>query len=308
MLVALVLSACTQDYDVSARPEPELPPPNTEPVTETFVIEGAAADILFYGDTSSSMKRDLETLADNLDVFANQLGALSSDWQLIAVTGPTGCGVGGVLTPETEDYASKFGVAINTKPTDDTQDEMGLQNVTTAIEEARGGCNEGFLRDGAGLHVIFLSDEDDESPGFDSGSAYWAEYVDRIIAAKGDARQVIFSAIAGPVPNGCDGAEAGRGYWDAVQATGGEYYSICDEWNGELTSLANVSVTRDTFVLLGNPEPSSIEVSVDGLVVTHWTWSVTDNAVFFPSDPPRGGQDVAITYTPYVEPSTTTEE
>lgn len=308
MFVALVMLACTQDYNVSPKPVEEIPPPNTEPVTETFITEGAPADILFYGDTSFSMRRELELLADNLDLFADQLGELSSEWHLLAVTGPTGCGIGGVITADTPDYVAAFGAAIQTPPTDDSQDEMGLQNVSNAVQEANGGCNQGFLRPDASLHVIILSDEDDESPGVENGGAYWADYVDRIIAAKGDPKLVTISAIGGPVPDGCDDADPALGYHDAVLATGGEFYSICDEWDGQLASLANVSVFRDTFVLLGTPEPSTIEVQVDDVVVTHWTWSVSENAVFFPTDPPRGGQDIAITYVPYVEATGSTAD
>jgi hypothetical protein len=301
MLLALVLFACSPEYSVSPKPVEEVPPPNTDPVTETFVIEGAPADILFYGDTSFSMRRELETLADNLDVFADRLGDLSSNWQLLAVTGPTGCGIGGILTPDTEDYGQKFSDGIQTPPSDDSQDEMGLQNVAAAIAEANGGCNDGFLRDEASLHIIILSDEDDESPGAENGGAYWADYVDRIIAAKGDPELVTFSAIGGPLPSGCGDADPALGYHDAVLATNGEFLSICDEWDGELGTLANLSVTRDTFVLFGTPEPSSIEVRVDDVLVDTWAWSVPDNAVVFLSDAPRGGQSVAITFVPYVE-------
>lgn len=311
MLLLALMIACSPDYDIKAQPEPEPEPINDGPVTEIFLTEGAPADILFYGDTSFSMRRELTTLADNLAVFADRLGDLSSDWHLMAVTGPSGCGIGGVLTPDTEDYVAKFSAGIQTPPTDDTQDEMGLQNVAAAINAVNGGCNTGFLREDATLHIIILSDEDDESPGFDTNpGGYWGLYLDQIVAAKGDPAKVIISAIGGPVPDGCNDADPANGYWDAVQATNGEFLSICEEWDGELSTLANISVTRDTFVLLGDPDPDTIEVTIDGVLSETWAWIPAQNAVVFLSDPPFGGQEVSVTFVPAaaVVSSTTTTD
>ncbi len=305
MVLFTLLFACSNDYGVTVQPDPEVIEANDDPVTEIFLTEGAPADIIFYGDTSNSMDRRLATLGDNLETFADRLGDLASDWQLLAVTGPSGCGIGGILTSDDPDYVQKFADGITTKPTDDTQDEMGLQNVAEAVVQANGGCNNGFLRDDASLHIIILSDEEDESPGFDTNpTSYWGTYVDTIIAAKGNADKVLISSIAGPVPDGCDNVEPANGYWDAVQATNGEFLSICEEWDGELGALADISITIDTFVLKGNPDPDTIEVQVEGVVVTNWAWSPPQNAVVFTSDPPFGGQEVAITFVPDINAGT----
>lgn len=302
MVLLPLLLACSNDYGVTVQPDPEVVQANDDPVTEIFLTEGVPADIIFYGDTSDSMTRRLINLADNLESFADRLGDLASDWHLIAVTGPSGCGIGGVLTSDDPDYVAKFSAGITTKPTDDTQDEMGLQNVAEAVVQANGGCNTGFLRDDAVLHIIILSDEDDESPGWDTNpSGYWGTYVDTIIAAKGNPEKVLISTIGGPVPDGCSNADPAHGYWDAVLATGGEFLSICEEWDGELSSLADISITIDTFVLQGTPDPDTIEVQVEGTVVTNWAWAPAQNAVVFTSDPPFGGQEVAITFVPKVD-------
>ncbi len=308
MVLLSVLFACSNDYGVAVNPDPDVIEANDDPVTEIFLTEGAPADILFYGDTSDSMTRRLLRLADNLESFADRLGDLASEWQLITVTGPSGCGIGGILTPDDADYVEKFTAGITTKPSDDSQDEMGLQNVAEAIVQANGGCNNGFLRDDASLHIIILSDENDESPGWDtSPSSYWGTYVDTIVAAKGDPDKVLISVIGGPVPEGCDNADAATGYWEAVDATGGEFLSICDEWDGELGSLADISVTIDTFVLKGNPDPDTIEVRVEDVLVDTWAWVPSQNAVVFTSDPPFGGQEVAITFVPEIRTTSTPE-
>jgi hypothetical protein len=316
MTIALLLLACQNDYGVTQRPEAQDPPPNSDPVTESFVIDEAPADILFYADTSDSMRRHLEMLVDNIDVFTDRLDNLASDWQLLAVTSPTGCNNGGILTPDTADWQAAFSEGIQRKPTTNVEeDEMGLRNVANALAEANGGCNTGFLRDDVPVHVIFITDENDESPGWDvRPSDYWSDYVGDIIDAKGDANLVTLSVIGGDVPDGCGAddpsvptAEPALGYADAVASTGGEFLSICYGWESDIDLLADSSVTRDTFVLLGDPDPDSIEVMVDGALVTNWAWLPPENAVFFVSDPPTGGQVVDITFVPASATAETSE-
>jgi len=307
MLVALTLFACATDYGVTQKLEPEGSLPNADPVTESFTIDEAPADILFYGDTSDSMRRHLDLLTDNIEAFTERLDDLDTDWHLVAVTGASGCNNGGVLTPETDGWQDAFADGIRRKPTTNVdQDEMGLQNVATAIDEADGGCNSGFLREGVPLHVIYISDENDESPGFDSRpDSYWQDYVDDMETALGDANLLTISVIGGDVPDGCGeddptrpAASAATGYADAMDYTGGEFLSICDEWDGDIDLLANSSVTRDTFVLTGDPDPDTIVVTVDGVEVTNWAWVPGENAVVFLSDAPTGGQEVEITFVP----------
>jgi hypothetical protein len=175
---------------------------------------------------------------------------------------------------------------------------MGLQNVARAIEDAGpGGCNEGFLRPDTTLHVIILTDENDESPGFDGDPEYWRGYTARVIAAKGD-DDVRFSAVAGPVPGGCVSAEAGTGYIDAVDFTGGEFLSICEDWVSQLDLLADLSVTQTTFVLEMPAEPDSLEVWVDDIAITErFRYDSAQRAVVFePAVAPHTNQSVRIDY------------
>jgi len=315
MLLTVLMLACATDYGVTQRPDSERPPPNSDPVTESFVIDNAPADILFYGDTSDSMRRHLDLLSDNIVAFTERLDDLASDWHLIAVTGASGCNNGGILTPDTDGWQDAFAEGIARKPTTNVeQDEMGLQNVANAIAESDGGCNAGFLREGVPLHVIYISDENDESPGFDSRpDTYWEDYVLEMEDGVGDPNLLTVSTIGGDVPAGCGQddptvpeASAATGYADAVEYTGGEFLSICEEWDGNIDLLANTSVTRDTFVLVGDPNPDTIVVKVDGVEATSWAWVPADNAVVFLADPPTGGQVVDITFVPALATTSTT--
>ncbi len=269
-------------------------------VEEAWDLEEAwGSDIVFFGDTSGSMTEELQTLGDQVTEFIGHLDDFTQDWQLLAVTGPDGCGINGVLTPDTSDYAALFAEAILTSPGIDEVDEWGLYNAAMAVELGDSGeCNDGFMRDNTMLSVVFISDEDDNSPGWDSGDdEYWQAYVDEIVAHKGSEEAVALSAVAGPVPDGCEGAEPGYGYSPAVEATGGEFLSICDPWYDELEVLAEVATRREVFELSNIPVESTITVAVNDHVRTgDWEYDSVLNAVRFTAHHPQSGDEVLIRY------------
>ena len=305
----LALFLACSDYEVNPSNEvwPPMPGDADRPGDEDTpdvqlsweVPPVVAVDLIFFGDTSGSMTEELQTMGERITAFVERLAELSADWQLTAVTGPEGCNQGGILTEDDSDFASAFAAGVMTPPGEDEVDEWGLNNVMTAVDlTGSGECNEGLLRDEALLHAIFLSDEDDNSPGWDSGDAdYWMAYTDAIVAHKDDASYVKFSAIAGPVPDGCTGAEPGNGYAEAVDETAGEFLSICDAWYDQVDVLAEASVTRKVFPLEGEPYVDSISVSVNGIPrMEGWAYREEQNAVVFSEDPPTSGDVVQIFY------------
>ena len=169
---------------------------------ESHSYEGT--DLIFFGDTSGSMAVELETMGDHALTFMDRLDDYGNSWQIIVVTGWDGCGVNGILTPAVSSY-DIFAEALLTPPSqeaiDASADEWGLYDVDVAIQESvPGGCNEGFLRDNALLHVIFLSDEDDNSPGWDGGDPNYClqTYVDSILASKSSDHLVTFMLSLAP--------------------------------------------------------------------------------------------------------------
>lgn len=315
MLVALLLVACTEyevhksketevgeDPPVESVPPPvESVPPEPETRVDTWDIdEAAGADMLFFGDTSGSMVEELTTMGEKITELVDYVSEYTEDIQLLAVTGPDGCGVGGVITPDSSDYATQFATGLMTPPGADEVDEWGLYNAAMAVENTdEGECNAGFLREEARLYVVFISDEDDNSPGYDGGDPeYWKTYTDSIGLKKGNIERVIYSAVTGPIPDGCTGAEPGLGYADAALATGGAVLSICDSWPSQVTLLIDISQEYDTFKLSQFPHPETLAVTVDGASrTTGWSYVDADNAVVFVDEIPTTGQHVEISYT-----------
>ena len=309
----LLLLACS-DYEFTPAPsssegetaEPviDTAPPEEEvveepPHTDSWDLEEVAGvDVLFFGDTSGSMSKELGALGAQVTTFVERLATYTDSWQLLAVTGPSGCGVNGVLTPETPDYAALFAAGIITPPGEDDVDEWGLYNSAQAVSKTgASGCNEGFLRPDARLHVIFISDEDDNSPGWDGGDVdYWQTYTDAIVAARGDANQVVFSGIIGPTPDGCDGAEPGTGYAEAITAYGGELLSICEAWSEQIDVLVDASVAWPIFHLTEWPVQTTLQVYVNGETRGGWTYDGIGNTVVFTESVPTIGDTVSVTY------------
>jgi hypothetical protein len=141
-----------------------------------------------------------------------------------------------------------------------------------------------------------VSDEPEQSRGG------WESYVNAVIAKKGDASLVKFSAVAGPVPGGCSGggnsAEAGTGYDEAVDSTGGVFLSICSDWSTSVEALADASVTVFTFELTRNAADSTIVVTVNGREArSGWSYDAATNAVVFEEgSAPAEGDVVVVTY------------
>ena len=259
-------------------------------------------DILFFGDTSMSMTEELETLGAKMTSFVEGLVSYTDDWQLIAVTGPNGCGVGGVLRPDHPNYATVFAQGIITPPGEDLVDEWGLYNVQQALEESKtGGCNAGFLRENARLHIVFISNEDDNSPGWDSGdSGYWREYYSAIAAYKSTPEQLMFYGIIGPDSDVCYGVEPGTGYSELIAETEGENLSICEDWEQDIDRLVDATVSYPLFALNQVPIEASIRVEIDEeLQEGNWTYESARNSVLFGENPPTLGNSVRIVYEYY---------
>jgi len=285
-------------------PEASVGDPPTRPAADGWELEPAfPVDVIFFGDTSTTMTEELETLGQEVTIFADRLDTITSDWQIITVTGPDGCSTSGILTPETQDFQAAFAAGITSTPADTTRDEWGLYNVAAAIAQSTPwGCNAGFLRPDSLLNIIFISDENDESAGWDEDPDYWRAYLDAILDAREDPGRVQLSAVAGPAPEGCDGADPGFGYAEAVDATGGAFLSICDAWYQELGLLAEFVVEHWVFPLEEEPLPESLEVRVNGALHDDWAWRAEDNAVVFLADPPLTWDSVTITYDVFVTP------
>lgn len=250
-----------------------------------------ASDIVFSVDQSCSMSDDVARLASNFEDFINQLNSYTTDWRIIVVNADTGCNHSGILTPSTAGYVNTFQNTIQSQG-GGAYTESLLTIAELAASKMSSGCNSGFLREDAMLHFIQVSDEPEQSWND------WSWYVTNIENHKGNPGLVRISAIAGDYPGGCSTADAGHGYYEAVNYTGGEFLSICSAtWSGYMEKLAQASINQANYELSATAVESTIVVKVNGNVVTgDWHFDATYNSVVFDSNVPEGGDDIKITY------------
>lgn len=271
-----------------------------------FIVEAdPPADIMFLVDQSCSMDDNTAILNANFNTFINDLSNYTTNWHVMVVNDDDGCarqdakyGNVSVLTETTPNVADAFGdytLGVNGGGFFGEPANTEALLTTAALATSPGkmaSCNMGFRRDEALLHVIFVTDEPEQS------TKNWSVLTSEIVANVG-AGKVKLSAIAGDVPGGCATADAGTGYYDAVGMTGGEYLSICaPDWKAYMPLLASASVKVNQFDLSSTAAPSTVRVWVNGTERTGgWTFEVADNAVLFTTDIPESGDTIDVTYS-----------
>lgn len=275
--------------------------------TDEWVVPAdPPTDIMFIVDQSGSMDDDQRALAENFRSFISALNTYSDNWQIIVANNDEGCNTTGILTADTAGYETAFEEGVREGSGTYIVDyEALLVPAANGVENTDAGeCNEGFMRPDALLHIVAVSDEPEQSDCEDIFSpceSRWEELVDEMILKKGSASLTKVSAVAGPVPSGCtssgNSAEAGTGYAEAVDATGGVFLSICADWGTSVEELAEASIQQDTFELSHNAYEPSIVVTVNGATVSSgWHYDEDTNAVIFDTDAPDEGAAVSISY------------
>lgn len=259
------------------------------------------ADILFWVDQSCSMEDDKDILATNFIDFLDTLDEIESDYLIMVVINDSGCHNLDYMTPDQTpaEREAIFRQAITGNA--GLFAEAGLSITKAALREKNtgaGGCNAEFLRENATVSAILVSDEPDQS--YLAGpSVTWSSVVSDLLTAS---PSTYISAVAGPVPDGCETASPGTGYADAAAATGGMFVDICSrEWGEQMAQLADQAATAklaDTFRILEGVEPNSIQVYVDEVLVeTGWSFDEELNAVVFGADAiPGEGSSIRIEY------------
>ncbi len=265
--------------------------------TEEFTTPGTPpVDIIITIDQSCSMESDNVTpVEDGFPGFVAELQNVA-DWNLLLVTGTDGCGTGGIIdgnTPNAENLLvnNAFpGIGIGDPNYSLTESLLELTDKALS-KTGVGGCNEGFLRPGALLHAITLSDEREQSG--QSGS-YWVSQLSNYVT---DPNLLKISGVLDIYTNCGDGSGA-SGYQQAITETGGVALNICNaNWGAQFTDIASAILEGlNTYNLESTAAASSIEVTVNGVPTTDFTYVEASSSVTV-NDPPIGENDtVEISY------------
>ncbi len=293
LTIALSLCAGCTEYDYAEYREHQ---------TWDQASDIAAADVLFVVDNSASMSEEQARLGDNFAAFVDVVSDTFADFQLGVVTtdvdgAEAGVLRGGIMTSDDTDLGASFLTAIDVG-TSGSRDERGFAAAFLAAAHPQ---NAGFVREGARFNIVIFSDEDDHTP---QSVDEVMEIIDNL---KGDG-DYAFHGVIGDLPDGCasgaGAADAGMRYEQAIARSGGFQQSICsDDYSDLLTKVGlDVAGLTDTFLLDEVPEPDSIEVRVDTVLmhqraIDGWRYSPGENALVFDGrSVPRPGMQVTATY------------
>ena len=255
-------------------------------------------DVLWVIDNSGSMMPFQQSLSSNIGSFMNTFLAASPDFHMAVITTDS-YDFSVVIDNTTPNPEQALGSLVVTGVMGSGM-ERGLTFAKSSLSNSLyAGPGGDFFRDDAVLVVVFVSDEPDYSGD-------WTSFIPFFDGIK-PAGAFVPYAVIGDIPSGCNFqygtstryAQAGYGYWDLVDHYGGNSYSICaTDWGVQLQELAH-EVTERRLFDLEEPDPieSTIEVYVNGQIVTEWTYDSTLNAVIFnDGHVPIEGQTIIIDY------------
>lgn len=266
---------------------------------EFNVADNGKVDILFVVDNSGSMEDNQTTLASNFDNFYFIIDDLALNWQIGVVTTDNAVlqGIENIITPDTADVRATFKENAMVG-TGGSGSEQGLEFAYQALSEPIiNAQNRGFLRPEAGLHVIILSDEEDQSP---RTVDFYVSYFESLKLSPSLVKLSAITGNSGGCNSSCGSADAAPRYAAAVSATGGIQATICEcNFISALEQLAEESVViQDTYPLSQTPVISSIQVTVNDAISSDWHYDGNLNSVVFNSEQatPPNGANVVITY------------
>ena len=265
-------------------------------VDRTTQVTIPQVDVLFVVDNSCSMEEEQALLAENFPAFLRwfleseldyHIGVVSTDMQDPLQAGRLQKSIAGDkwIEPETAAPEAAFAqmVALGVEG---SGREEGRAAAFTAIEVLAQTENAGFIREGAGLHLTVVSDEDDASTDSPISRAEFVDYLQNVRFGRG---KVSFSSIVGPVTGCADIGTPGTDYLAVTNQVGGVTWPICEpEWTQVLDELGFIAVgLSKEFFLSQRPVPETIEVSVeqDGTVQpftsSEWTYNAPRNSITF---------------------------
>lgn len=260
-----------------------------------------AVDVLWVIDTSCSMAEEQAALADAMSAFVEALEPYGLAWQAGVVSmdnqgAEAGRlqGVPWIVHAGLADPGADLARAASLG-TSATAAQAGLDAAALALSEPlRSGDNVGFRRPRAALHIVVLSDGDDES-GLVLGDDPSDAFLDLLAAeATSSSSSARLSAIVGPLPEGCATASPGTVFAELAERSGGVVGDVCA---GDLAVVAEAigqsAITwQDRFELQASPVEGTVAVWVDDERQGDDAWSLEwePPAILFAQAPPPGAE------------------
>ncbi|MBI4370636.1 MAG: VWA domain-containing protein [Elusimicrobia bacterium] len=320
--LALLLTACGIDNELVPKTSEPDAPLETADTADTGIscLIGSTTDyfeqqipnqmdVLFVVDNSGSMSAEQQLLASNFPLFLDyfqesespidyHIGVVTTDMDNSSHQGKLRDAYGFRYidsdTPNADVvFSSMAKVGIS-----GSSYEMGLDAISWALYFQK-DYNAGFLRDTAGLHIVVVSDENDEY------SATKKEQLAKELIELGQQRGQISSSSISPMKPNCS-TDEGAEYLYLTEHVGGFSYPIClADWSPTLDDLGNQLVQlKKEFYLTQDPYDQTFTIVVitpDGTVsnvpAADYSYNEERNSIIFDDDKvPPEGSTIAVVY------------
>ena len=235
--------------------------------------------------------------------FFNTLNASGVHWRLAAILKETGEHEGSVdyidQTWDVDDAIDEvFDMLAGQSQSGDN--DSNLATLNAAVTAQSDWLFEDLEWEQSKLNLITINDDQDQSAN------NYQTYLNGWYALKPNQTDLQLHGIAGGQNASQCGAVYFGSYIDAINATGGLFYDICDsDWENWMTALGSAVLgeNQPAFELEGTPKVDSIEVRQDGFMLLDWSYDAELNAVVFAEgDQPKSGTlTIYYLYTPECE-------
>ncbi len=284
--------------------------PLAEEVFEAPLLE--PIDIVFVVDNSCSMSDNQADLGASMQGFVDILDGGGTAWRVGVTSTDIDAAYGNPLEGRLVVVGGLLGVHYDSSPDpvnvleammlvgiDGSGEEKGIGAAYLAAELRRDEANAGFFRDEAGLHIVVLSDEQDQTELARPPVIELDPFIDWLDGLRAPNRPVSFSSIVcTAASSGCLSFDVGTRYMTVSQEIGGVVASILDPIDVAAQSIATAIVENTglrSLELAGVPaDPATLEVLVDGgaLDAGGFTYDATTNTIELTELPPRGAEVV----------------
>lgn len=287
------------------------PPVVTPPVTEVILndrverftqnkAETMAVDIVWIIDNSGSMSDEQDALGKNFGSFITQFLEKDIDFKMGITTTDGTSSKNGKMVGDVAKLTSAAAKANKTDfiknfknyvkvGTNGSGKEQGLLTSQTFLDR----YSASFLRQDALLAIVYISDEEDQSPKAVS------QYLSSLQNYKANKAHVKAYSIVTVKDYGNSWETKGLRYQDVSRQTAGLISDIKNDFSSTLLDIGEQIVNLlDSFALNASPYNNEIEVLVDNVkVVKGYTFNAEQRSVKFDSDAlPKEGATIEIRY------------
>lgn len=287
-LLFLFLVSCGSEFVVTPKKVVEVTVADTSPTTEVIVdyfeqpSKPESLDVLIVLDTSCSMIDDYEKVSIGMDLLRDEIEPLTEDYQMGIINSSLAEDATGLyfIGPFDKDTSSIDFLLAPSLLASDFFEKAYAAHYQFATMTEEGAL---FLRPGVDKLIIYISDEEEQSP---LPVNVFKEWLDTY--HEGVQHDVIAIAVIEDSSSECAWGEHSFRYQSLLDYYNKMVIDFCGDWQLALADSSFLLRSIDYLRLSRIPIEESIVVYRDGEKQDMWYYLSTTNTVYFEFDMPEG--------------------